>query len=208
MKTLGKYQLNQNPKYIDTFPFRTESGLEALLICKQRRSTKRLLERLIIHCMKGIKITKFKSSVATNQVLLLKISGFSEVLSIPILLMGYLQNPGLVWMWMDSESCMWIQGHARTSPSSVRCQLHVFLPSKSESCEHFSYSTFFRESLLLRHTCYFSVREEAVAGYYFLLVMETRLASSVRRKCISQLVFIYVFSTVKPPALGTDASRH
>lgn len=60
MKTLEKYQLNWNPKYIDTFPFRTET--EVLLICKQRRS-QRLLERLIICCAKGIKISKLKSSV-------------------------------------------------------------------------------------------------------------------------------------------------
>lgn len=41
------------------------------------------------------------------------------------------------WILM---SCMWMQGHARTSPASVRCYLHVFLPSKSKSYEHFSYS--------------------------------------------------------------------
>lgn len=62
MKTLEKSQLNKNPKCTGTLPFRTETGLEILLICK-RRSAQRLLERLIICCLKGIKITKFTSSV-------------------------------------------------------------------------------------------------------------------------------------------------
>lgn len=36
MKTLQKYQLNQNPKCTGTLPFRTETGLKILLICKKK----------------------------------------------------------------------------------------------------------------------------------------------------------------------------
>lgn len=53
MKTLEKYQLNQSPKCIGTLPFRTETGLEAVLICTKRRAQS-LLERLITRCLKGI----------------------------------------------------------------------------------------------------------------------------------------------------------
>lgn len=104
-------------------------------------------------------------------------------------------------------SCIWIQGHARTTPTLVRHLPHVFFTSKSNSGEHFSYFLLFWGSLLLRNSCYFPPREAAFTGYYSLLVMETWWGSSVR-KCISQLFFIYVFSTGKPPVFGTDPSWH
>lgn len=55
---------------------------------------------------------------------------------------------------------------------------HDFFPSKS--WEHFSYSLLLRGSKLLRNSCYFPPREEAVIAYYFLLEMETWLGSYVR----------------------------
>lgn len=163
------------------------------------------MERLITCCLKGIKITKLDHSSVP-----MKMGAFSQIFRF---LRGVIQShtsQGLcselaLWVLI---SCMWTQGHVRVTWVSVRCLPHIFLPSKSKNWEHFSYSPLFRESLLLRNSCYFSLREEAVTGYYFLLVMETLLGGSVRRKCISQLFFIYVFSTVKPPVLGTDSSRH
>ena len=101
-------------------------------------------------------------------------------------------------------SRIWIQVHARTTSALVRYLPHVFFPPKNKTWEYFSYSLLFRGCLLLRNSCYFPPREEAVTTYYFLLVMETWLGSSVRRKCISQLFFIYVFSTGKPPVFRTD----
>lgn len=88
-------------------------------------------------------------------------------------------------------SCIRIQGHARATIALVRHLPHVFFSSKSKSWEPFTYSLLFRGSLLRGNSCYFLPREEGVTADYFLLAKETGLGSSIRRKCISQLFFMY-----------------
>lgn len=187
MKTLEKYQLNRNPKCVGSLPFRTETGLEILLICKQRRA-QRLLERLIICCLKGIKVTIFKSCVPIKMGDFIQNSRFLRVAIQSHTLYG-VSSESWPEFWYLVCGCRDVQGLPLPQPDVSS----MFSPHrKVKACEHFSYSILFREPLLLRNSCYFSLREGAVSAYYFLLVMETWLGSSIRIKRISQLFFIYL----------------